>query len=89
MIQAKFYWQSEDSASIAAGGARLWLVAVRHRPPQWAVYDGYTFLGSTPRADEDRTPLGEERLWSRIFEILETRGRAPEDWTVTSSESPW
>ena len=84
MGQAKFYWQSEEGASIAAGVARLWLVEINVQPPQWAVYDGYTYLGMVPRTDDDQTTRGEARLWMSIAALLEARGRKVDDWTLAS-----
>ena len=84
MAQARFYWQGEEGASIEAGIARLWLVAVKH---QWAIYEGYTPLGMAARTDEDQTPRGEARLWMRIAAVLQAQGRKVDDWTVTPTDN--
>jgi hypothetical protein len=86
MARAKFNWQSEDGVSIATGVARLWLVEVKLRPPQWALYEGFTYLGMIPRTDDDQTTWGEARLWMSIAALLEARGRKVDDWTLASPD---
>ena len=80
MTQTQFFWQTDDSASIAAGNARLWLVATTDNPVRWAVYEGYKLLGITHRTEDDRTPDGEAKLWARIEALLATRGLNVDNW---------
>ena len=80
MTQVQFYWQTDESASIAAGQARLWLVATSETPARWAVYEGYNLLGVTHRTEDDRSANGEVRLWARIAALLETRGLNIDQW---------
>ena len=79
MHKVSFFWQSEDNGSIEAGLARLWLVAIPDQP-LWAVYDGFTLLGSVGRTTEDQTAKGEAKLWAQVSALLDAKGKKVDDW---------
>jgi hypothetical protein len=74
-----FHWEDE-TAVISAGMARLRIQGIPNDPIRWAVFDGFCGIGTVPRRADDATPLGEQRLWTRLADLLDAAGRDPNQW---------